>query len=66
MPNDSDEGGKTVGGVEGAGDRSEDIEIHVAESDIKNLTLLDRSDTIFAVLYGVLFLWGLILTLLAI
>jgi hypothetical protein len=46
--------------------RDDDIEIHVAESDIKNLTILDRSDIVFAVLYGVLFVWGLVLTLLSI
>jgi hypothetical protein len=45
---------------------SDDIEIHVEESDIRDLKILDRSDLIFAVLYGVLFIWGLILTLLAI
>ena len=53
-------------GAEESARRAEDPEIHVSESDITNLTLLDRSDTIFAVLYGVLFVWGLILTLLAI
>ena len=51
---------------ERAGQRSNDIEIHVAESDIRDLKILDRSDLIFAVLYGALFVWGLILTLLAI
>jgi len=45
---------------------SDDIEIQVEESDIRDLKILDRSDLIFAVLYGVLFIWGLILTLLAI
>ncbi len=41
-------------------------EIHVSESDIKNLKIIDRSDFIFSILYSVLFIWGLILTLLSI
>lgn len=41
-------------------------EISVCESDIKDLKILDRSDTVFAVLYSVLFIWGLILTLISI
>ena len=53
-------------GTENTGHRSDGIEIHVAESDIRDLKILDRSDLIFAVLYGVLFVWGLVLTLLAI
>lgn len=61
------DGGK---GIEiGAGDtehRGGDVEINVAESDIRDLKILDRSDLVFAVLYGVLFIWGLVLTLLSI
>jgi hypothetical protein len=45
---------------------AEGLEIRVLESDTKNLTLFDRSDIAFAILYGVLFLWGLILTLVSI
>jgi hypothetical protein len=45
---------------------SERFEIRVRESDIRDLTLFDRSDIAFAILYGVLFLWGLILTLISI
>ena len=45
---------------------AEKIEIHVRESDAKDLMLLDRSDLLFAVIYGVLFLWGLCFTLIAI
>lgn len=41
-------------------------ELQVLESDIKDLKILAKSDIFFAVLYGVLFLWGLTLTLLAI
>ena len=41
-------------------------EIHVSESDIRDLKILDRSDVVFAVLYGVLFIWGLVLTLVSI
>jgi len=41
-------------------------ELHVLESDIKDLKILAKSDIFFAVVYGVLFLWGLALTLLAI
>ena len=33
------------------------IEIHVPESDTRDLKLLDRSDVLFAVLYGTLFIW---------
>ncbi len=44
----------------------EKIEIHVSESDTKGLTLLDRSDIGFAILYGGLFLWGLVFTLISI
>ena len=42
------------------------LEIRVLESDTKNLTLFSRSDFAFAILYSVLFLWGLILTLISI
>ena len=45
---------------------AEAVEIRVLESDTHDLTLFDRSDVAFAVLYGVLFLWGLILTLISI
>ena len=41
---------------------AERLEIRVPESDTKDLTLFDRSDIIFAVLYSILFLWGLILS----
>lgn len=41
-------------------------ELNVPESEIKNLQILTKADLIFAILYGFLFLWGLILTLLAI
>jgi hypothetical protein len=44
----------------------ERLEIRVLESDTKNLSLFDRSDVAFAILYGVLFLWGLILTIISI
>lgn len=44
----------------------EGLEIRVLESDTKDLTLFDRSDIAFAILYGVLFLWGLVLTLISI
>ncbi len=46
--------------------KDEGLEIRVLESDTKNLQLFDRSDLVFAVFYGVLFLWGLILTLISI
>jgi hypothetical protein len=46
--------------------QEEKIEIHVPESDTKDLTLLDRSDIVFAVLYGGLFVWGLVFTLISI
>lgn len=55
--------GRAARGGEHLGD---DVEIHVAESDIRDLKILDRSDIVFAVLYGVLFIWGLVLTLLSI
>jgi hypothetical protein len=41
-------------------------EIHVSESDIRDLKILDRSDFVFAILYSVLFIWGLVLTLISI
>ena len=41
-------------------------ELQVPETEIKNLQILTKSDLVFAILYGSLFLWGLILTLLAI
>lgn len=45
---------------------AEKIEIYVRESDVKDLMLLDRSDLLFAAIYGVLFLWGLCFTLISI
>ena len=42
-----------------------DTELRVPEAETRDLTLLDRSDALFAVLYGALFLWGLIVTLAA-
>jgi hypothetical protein len=45
---------------------AERLEIRVLESDTEKLTLFDRSDITFAILYSVLFLWGLILTLVSI
>ena len=41
------------------------LEIRVLESDTKDLTLFNRSDLAFAVLYSVLFFWGLVLTLIS-
>jgi hypothetical protein len=41
------------------------VELQVPESETRDLTILSRSDRVFAVLYGVLFLWGLIVTLVA-
>jgi hypothetical protein len=46
--------------------KDEGLELRVLESDTKDLRLFDRSDLVFAVFYGVLFLWGLILTLISI
>lgn len=43
----------------------ESLEIRVLDSDTKDLTLFHRSDLAFALLYSVLFLWGLILTLIS-
>jgi hypothetical protein len=43
----------------------ERLEIQVLQSDSRDLSLFDRSDLFFAVLYGVLFLWGLVLTLIS-
>jgi hypothetical protein len=42
---------------------AEPVELRVLESETKDLTLFNRSDLVFAVLYSVLFLWGLIMTL---
>jgi len=39
------------------------MEIRVAESDSRNLSLLYRSDILFAILYGALFIWGFCFTL---
>ncbi len=44
----------------------EPIELRVLESETKDLTLFSRSDLVFALLYGFLFLWGLVLTLISI
>lgn len=44
----------------------EDVELRVLDSDTKELTLFDRSDLVFALLYSILFLWGLVLTLISI
>ena len=44
----------------------EDFELRVLDSDTKELTLFDRSDLVFALLYSILFLWGLVLTLISI
>ena len=46
--------------------KDEGLELRVLESDTKNLRLFDRSDLVFAIFYGVLFLWGLVLTLISI
>ena len=53
-------------GTDGIEHPGEAVEIHVADSDIRDLKILDRSDLVFAVLYGILFIWGLVLTLLSI
>jgi hypothetical protein len=45
---------------------AERIEIHVPESDTRDLKLLDRSDILFAILYSTLFIWGLCFTLISI
>ena len=42
------------------------VEIRVSEADTKNLTMLSRSDIFFAILYSLLFIWGLVLTLISI
>ena len=47
-------------------DQASRLEIHVPESDTRDLTLLGRSDLVFAVLYGLLFIWGFVLTLISI
>jgi len=46
--------------------REKGTEIQVLDSDCRNLTFLDRADVIFAVLYGIFFIWGLVLTLISI
>jgi hypothetical protein len=45
---------------------SEAVEIRVDESDLKDLRIIYRSDVVFAIIYGLLFAWGVVLTLLAI
>lgn len=52
--------------TEGRSDGAESLEIRVDESDTRDLRILYRSDIVFALLYGFLFLWGVLLTLLAI
>jgi len=47
-------------------EKTSGIEIHVPEADTKNLQIISRSDVTFAVIYAVLFVWGLILTLISI
>ncbi len=46
--------------------KTERIEIHVPESDTRDLRLFDRSDILFAVLYGTLIIWGVCFTLISI
>ncbi len=48
------------------GPDGESIEIRIEERDYKDLRVLDRSDLAFAVFYGSLLVWGVLLTLLAI
>jgi hypothetical protein len=48
------------GSIETQGDK---MEIHVSESDTRDLRLLDPSDIVFAILYSVLFVWGLCFTI---
>lgn len=47
------------------GEDSEPIELRIREDDYRDLRILDRSDIGFAALYGVLLVWGMVLTLLA-
>ena len=42
------------------------IQIEVNESDVKDLKLLYSADFIFAIIYCLLFLWGFLLTCLAV
>jgi len=51
----------TPGGSDG-----ESVEIRIEERDYKDLRALDRSDLAFALFYGSLLVWGVLLTLLAI
>lgn len=43
--------------------KAERIEIQVMEPDAGNSVLLGRSDIVFAILYGALFIWGVGFTL---
>ena len=52
--------------TENAESREKGAEIQVLESDWQNLTFFARSDVVFAILYGIFFLWGLVLTLISI
>jgi hypothetical protein len=50
----------------GTGESGRIAEIKISDSDCKDLRILYRSDIVFAVIYGVLFVWGVVLTLLSI
>ena len=52
--------------TEDRANRKTGVEIGVLESDCRDLTFFDRSDVVFAVLYGIFFLWGLAMTLISI
>ena len=52
--------------AENSENREKGAEIQVLESDCRDLTFFDRTDVIFAVLYGIFFIWGLVLTLISI
>ncbi len=66
MSSDAEGGNGMEHGTDGIEHSGDAVEIHVADSDIRDLKMLDRSDLVFAVLYGMLFIWGLVLTLLSI
>ena len=47
-------------------ENNDESTIGVPESEIKNLTVLNKSDLAFAILYGFLFVIGFVLTVISI
>jgi hypothetical protein len=47
-------------------DKTDKLELSVPESDTKDLSIVDNTDMVFALIYAVLLIWGVVLTLISI